>query len=938
MFHFIDNIADYIKENHRDNLKDLKVLFPNHRAVLFLRKRLAEKMDTAYINPEMLSIDNLVNKYCNRVVPDRISLIHLLYNTMRELGSGDVTFAHFYSWGDKLINDFDLIDKYLVDPEKLFKTIDDIHKIENQFNYLDEDLIILLKEFWGHVNSPENKTQWKETWSNSGELYFAFKRKLKANNCAYPGMKYRYVAENLNMLEDWEENPVIIAGFNRLSTSEDQILNHLKHASFFWDVDRYYYSENEQHIAGKYMRRNIKKYGMTNEISDYLHESEKNITVLNLPNSHTQSQAAMQFLKNESWEPEKTMILLSEENQLLPLLTIIPEEIQNFNISMGWHISESPIAAIIDNILELHLNYDTEHKMFSSLQVLNLLRHPYILKLLRNSGSLFNPHTELTPLSELEKYGKVYEIIFKPLTGKMDIFDRLLELVEDLFLAEKDIHREEEDDEVYLQGSGVFLAEILKYVHQKLIRLKDIFQPIADTVNLRELSYLFRQIFRNTRIPFTGEPLSGMQILGPLEARSLDYDNIIVCNMKEGSWPPSFGDSTIPFSLRKAYGIPVIDDEVAEYSYYFWSLLPRTRNLLFLNPADTAGFNPQSKSRFLLELETLKNHFSQYQELTVNQELHVVEEADIVIEKDAGILEKLNEIKSRHLSASAILEYTQCSLKFCFNKILGLKKKDDFEKYSYAKFGTVLHDTMENLYLPYKGELISDEIIDALLKRKTGELRKHYREEFRLQDYQIDSGTHLFYMDLLEKHVEHILEYDRKRLPYELVDCELEFLEDFVYDKGTGETVKIKGYIDRVDRKDGKTYIIDYKTGKLKDYKLSYITKGGTLLSEKRLSSNAKNIAQVLFYSFLMQDEEDEIVPQLYGVYEVQDFEEVDDATVTLNKPKGVNSTIEQYNLDAIEEGFGEKIGEIFDTGVPFKKTENEEFCKYCDFKFICNR
>ncbi len=884
----------------------------------------------------MLSVDKLVNKYCPWVVPERISLTHLLYETMQEIKESEENFAQFYNWGNKLLDDFDLLDKNLVPADKLFKTIDDIEAIKEQFDFLEDDARQLIEEFWGKALQAKNKNEeqaWTETWKNSGELYFAFTIKLKKNGLAYPGMKYRYLAENLDLLEEWKSCPVIIAGFNRLSASEEAILDYLKHADFFWDMDNYYYRDST-HLAGKYLRKLISPDKMQNEPSDFLEERDKEISVLNLSKSHSQAQIAMEFMAEKGWKPEETMLVLADESQLIPLLTVVPEDIEKLNVSMGWHVSESPVATLIDHILELHVDYDEEHRCYPSLRGLNLLRHNYVRQLNPKRADAFKAEKEWTRLEDLKDYGRIYEVIFKPLGENVEIFDRLIALVEELYRAEKDLARVEDEDEVYLRGSGVFLAEILKYIHQKLLRLRDIFQPLSASVNLRELTYLFRQIFRSTRIPFSGEPLSGMQILGPLEARSLDFDNVIVFNMREGTWPPDFKESTIPYSLKKAYGMPVIEDEIAEYSYYFWSLIARTQNVLLLNPDDTAAFNAKGKSRFLLELDTLKEHFDNYTVRNVEQDLQVKEEREIIIEKDEAIMEKIKSLD--HFSASSLLDYTQCSLKFYFSKIVGLKESEKFDpEYNAAKFGTAFHNTMEKLYKPYSieegsGEAITETVIDKLKNEKESIVKEMYKEEFKLQDYELEKGRHLFYIDELNSYVDNVLDYDKKRVPFQVKACEKEFYKDFDY--ADGESVKIKGYIDRIDIKGDTIYIIDYKTGKVK-----YSKVGDGIFTEDKIDSKGRNILQVLLYAYIM-DEGKQIEPQLFGVRDVIELDAIDGPTLYLKKYGRDTSKDKEYTRSVVEEGFSEQITELFDPDVPFEKTENEKHCEYCAFRFMCGR
>ncbi len=940
MFQFIDNIVDHILENYKDRLPEVKVLFPNYRAALFLQKRLAEKMDETFINPEIFSVDKLVNKYCDWVVPERISLTHLLYQTMKELRETEESFAHFYNWGNKLLDDFDLLDKNMVSADKLFKTIDDISAIKHQFGDLDEEVIKILEAFWGAAIKNREKSNWYENWEQSGALYFAFTNKLKRESLAYPGMKYRYLAENLNVLDEWFDSPVIIAGFNRLSKSEEAVLKHFKgHADYFWDVDSYFY-QNKKHIAGKYLEPYIKEMGIVNTVNDFRADKNLNLKVLNVPKSIAQSQVAMEQMQEFGWDAQKTMFVLADEKQLLPLLTVVPEEYDKLNISMGWHISESPVATLIDRILELHLEYDKDHQTYSTLLVASLMQHNYLRKLNLDKYPRFEALKEWTKLEELGKYGIIYELIFRPLENKIDIFDRFIELVERLYSAEKNIEKEEDEEGIYLKGSGVFLAEVLKYVHQKLYRLRDIFAPLAESVDLRELTYLFRQIFRNTRIPFAGEPLSGMQILGPLEARSLDFDNIIIYDMREGSWPPSFTESTIPNSLKRAYGMPVIDDEIAEYSYYFWSLISRAKNVLLLNPDDTAAFAPKPKSRFLLELEGLKDELASYEVINIEQELHVAQEEDIIVEKDDAIMAKINALE--HYSASTLLSYSQCSLQFYFDKILNLGEQEKFSlEPDHAKFGTVFHDTMEELYKPFakaegkNAEIITADIIKKLENEKNASIRKHYQKHYEAETYELDKGRHLFYIKELEKYVDNILDYDLKRVPFSIISLEEEFYEDFIYDEESKKKVTIKGFIDRIDEKDGVYYIIDYKTGSVN---YSAVSKDTEIFDSESIDSKKRGILQVLFYTYLKQEEGKELKPQLWGVRDVIQLDDVDGPDLFLKESNNAKGKGLEHDLGIVKKGFSEKLQEIHDMSVPFQKTQNKDHCKFCDFKFICNR
>jgi CRISPR/Cas system-associated exonuclease Cas4 (RecB family) len=945
---FLKETARNIYKNHSD-LKELVIVLPNRRAGLFFSQYLNVLIEKPTWMPEIKTIEDVFYDFAGQKPEENLVLIFELYKVYQAVNPHAETFEKFYYWGEMILKDFNDVDQFLVNPTKLYHHLSEIKTLTSDFSFLSEEQIALIQQFWKSFvhQDKAHQTNFLNFWEILDTLYEKYNQHLKINGIAYSGMLYRKVVENLNSIQQTDKHFIFI-GFNAFTQTEEILIKHfVAHfkAEIFWDVDEYYLDQNQE--AGlffrQYQRDKVFQPTFPKAFPNQIKNSNKVIHTYAVPLKVNQANLVGSILNNISTnEPlQETAVILPDEQLLFPLIHALPDHAQEINVTMGYPVKNTPIYAFLEAVLELqrYIKVEDDKIKFYHKPVRDILSSPYLKgnfgTFVQNVIALMEKNNQIYLDSDvLVQGGVIFAHIFKRLQVDQ-VFDYLTELMRLLadIIAEDSIQRN-------------YLFQCFKQLNQ----LKVIFaQNDQIPIDLEFILRLFRQIFREVKLPFEGEPLKGLQIMGVLESRNLDFKRVIICNMNEESFPPSRGmNSIIPFNLRKAFGLPVQEQNDAIYAYTFYRLLHAADevHLIYTTSGDQGKAN--EKSRYIQQLEiesglTIKEN-------VIYVPLHLQANPPIVIEKTPEVLKGLNKFVLKGedsslsaLSPSAINAYLDCKLRFYLQYLAELKEKDAVkEEVDALVFGNLAHDSMELLYGNYikmkeRATLYAEDF--ALLRsyiypsiEKAIRIQYHLTEEDPLNL----SGQMIIVRDLLQQYLGALLHIDEAYAPFTILHLEEAFKAQISINTSEGEkAIALKGIIDRVDQKEGIIRMIDYKSGQdKKDF-------GGIdSLFDRDTKDRNKAAMQTLFYGLLYQYENPlntlALKPAIYNLKEIftEDFD-----PFLKDKSKDIQE-VENYLLveENFQQGLKKILEEIFDPSMPFDQTEKPEKCKFCSFKEICGR
>ncbi len=1005
MKNFLQNIAKTLHQTYKDKLSGCCIVFPNRRSGLFFNKYLSEI--TGKPNPAILTINELMQKLSHlQIADDELILIFTLFKIYKKERKTTENFDEFYFWGQMLLNDFDALDKYLVDAKDLFQNLKSLQEIENQFNYLSPEQIKAIKNFWKSFEPTKytkHQADFISIWSVLYDIYTKFNKELHSKGIAYEGMVYREVADKIknndvetrrasslqcqktSSLLHYEK--IIFIGFNALTRCEEKLFDFLKQenlAEFYWDYDKYYI-ENEIQEAGLFLRENIKNYpspnnpgeilktplnkkdltgqkfhGVNSSNFDYLSKKDKHIEFIAVPSEVGQAKIVNQILQKTIQPPNiDTAIVLPDEHLLIPLLYSLPEEIKAINVTMGYPLKDTPAYSLIEHIIELQKNirivsderylpseicspsgmqsnsykadYSTGRATISQGQfyfrnVLAILNHQYI-----------NNEVAKSLVDYINKNNKIY--ISPDELGKN-------ELLKNIF------HRINKLDEIpeYLVNilHNVFQKDIpeleQEYINQFILAIKQLKEIITRQeipMSIETFFKLLKQIIQTINIPFEGEPLEGLQVMGVLETRALDFENVIILSMNEGILPAGDSASTfIPYNLRKGFGLPTVEHSDAIYAYYFYRLIQRAKNIYLIYNSTSNGRATGEMSRFLYQLKYESGFNILEKNLTFDISLSLPEK--INIKKTTAVINKLeqyftNDGDKKYFSPSAINTYIDCSLKFYFRYIAQLKEPDEVkEEIDAMTFGNLLHKAMNIIYKSYENKLINVQDIENLINNKQiieDAILKSFEKEYYSKNV---SGRNILIFEILKKYILQILHIDKNYTPFQIIELEKEYKIRFpVKLNNKEENINLGGTIDRIDKLVDTLRIIDYKTGKVE----SSYSDIPSLFTKENINRN-KAVLQILFYSMLYEKnrkQPTDITPALY--FTKQLFNDNFDYHI---KKKQDGKYIIQETFNTVSEEFENELKnvfkEIFNPELDFEQVKNENICNYCPYSGICHR
>lgn len=938
-------------ENKKVDWKNTTLVFPNKRAGLFFRKYLAQHLKEPSLSPKIYSLEEFVLYFSDSVQADQLSLIFDLFEVYRKINPRAESFDRFYYWGEMLLKDFEDIDQHLVDPRQIFRGVKDQKELEENFRFLDPEHIKVIQSFWSSFlpKASNQQIQFLRLWEVLYQVYQEFKDKLKERNEGYKGMLYREVLSFLDLkVKVWGKGKLVFAGFNALTKVEEEIIKYFvkeEKASLYWDYDDYYLNDKLQE-AGTYLRTykadlHLSKSFGEQPLDNFL-KTPKEFKSIGVPLRIGQAKVTGKLLTEEDGlNDEKTVVVLADEGMLFPVLNSVPPSVQDINVTMGFPLKHTPLYSLLQALLELQQNLrpgKDSKTYFYYRHVLSLLRHPYIIEAYSEEVKAIG--------DKIEKYNKVY-VGSDWLQDHHSFFGEIFVAVDEKTLP---TYVEEILVKIVDQDTDSLEKEYIHHFLRQLRRLSDL---VADRKVKLEMSIflkLFRQIMQNLKLPFSGEPLKGLQIMGILETRNLDFENVIILSMNEGSWPQENRSSSfIPYNIRKAFELPTYDQQESIYAYLFYRLMQRSKRVWFMYNTEE-DFNLKGEiSRYVKQLELESGYEVEHQLLTLP--VNIVPPQPITIKKNSKVMEGLKQYTTsaktpKRLTPSALNIYLDCRLKFYFRYITKLYEPEEVkEEIDPGSFGNILHLTMELLYGNFTEEKghnhIKEEDIGDLRKQLPDIVAHAFRKHYGLisdQDFKFE-GRNIIARSIIMKFANAILDKDTVYAPFDVIGLEAGEREGFALELPVdlNTTVALKGIIDRVDLKDNVVRVIDYKTGK-DEKKAEDIAS----LFDRDDKKRNKAAMQVLYYALMFQRGYPEMdYPIMPGIFNSRElFSDEFDVKIKMANDKGRYSQVWDARplLQEFESELSGLLREIFDPAIDFDQTEDGKKCRWCPYKGICHR
>ena len=956
---FLKLVAADLYKHTEGNLAHTAVVFPNKRAGLFFNEYLAQESDSPIWSPAYVSISELFRSLSPWEVGDPVKLVCELYKIFRRETQSTETLDDFYFWGEMLISDFDDADKNRVDTDKLFSNLQDLRNIMDDYTFIDDEQEEAIRQFFQNF-SIERRTALKERfislWNVLGNIYKGFRESLASQNIAYEGMMYRHVIEHLDV-DKLPYEKYVFVGFNVLNKVEHTLFTQLKDAGkavFYWDYDEFYMKENRQavtHEAGEFIRRNLRDFPspLSGELFKNL-SKPKEVHYIASSTENAQARYLPQWIRNNLTTPEKeTAVVLCNEALLQPVLHSLPAEVKHVNITMGFPLSQTPVYSFLIALLELHthgFNFKSGRYTFQS--VVTLLKHPYTRQLTGQAELLekeLTRNNRFYPLpGELGK-DEFLTRLFTPLSGNLNLCIRLSETLQQVASIYQANTSGTEDTDAFNQ----LYRESLFKAYTTINRFRTLIEEDELTVQSETFRRLLVKVLSATNIPFHGEPAIGMQVMGVLETRNLDFRHLVLLSVNEGQLPKSGGDSSfIPYNLRKAFGMTTIEHKIAVYAYYFYRLLQRAERITLMYNTSSDGLNRGEWSRFMLQFLIEWPHPITRQFLEAGQSPQGT--SPITVEKTPDVMRRMQSLfdvranPKAKFSPSTLNYYLDCPLKFYYRYVAGLSAPDEVSaEIDSATFGSIFHYAAEHIYkdLTTHGKVINKEALETLLRNEV-KLQDYVDTAFKKLFFNVPqnekpeyNGVQLINSAVIARYLKQLLQNDLRYAPFTFIASEMEVDEpiDIQTPKGVIKS-RIGGIIDRMDSKDGTLRIVDYKTGGDADTPPHVES---LFIPDKKRSNY---VFQTFLYAAIMCRKQPtmKIAPALLYIHRAAT--ETYSPVIQMGEPRKPKEAVEDFSK--YEKEYRERLQglleEIFNPEKSFTQTEIIEKCTYCDFKALCKR
>lgn len=975
---YIHQLAADLLHRFGKDMSRVAVVFPNKRASLFLNRELARQSSTfddgstLLWSPSYITISDLFRRHSHLEVADQILLVCRLYDVFRRCtGFEAETLDQFFNWGVLLLSDFDDLDKNMADASRVFQLVTDLHALDND-DYLTDTQRKALREFFNTFNDGHSsmlREKFLRLWSKLHDIYTTFREELRRDNLAYEGMLYRDVCEQDDLLFEYDH--YCFVGFNMLQQVEQKLFQRLKEsgkALFYWDYDTYYLRDNHEagHFIGDYLNRFPQAAPIHCHADGLFHSQSSfpSITYLSAPTENLQARYVHDWLlEGDRWKAgSRTAIVMADERLLQTIIRSLPDEVTDVNITTGYPLAQSPIVSLLQHLIELQsegriLGTDK----FRLRHINTVLRHPFSqyvsphthqLYDYLNKRKLYYPTLPLaTADAEAPEFDEGLSLLFCDVdsTDNASVSQWLMQIVS---LAARTI-----SSSGLACGETSLYTESLFRTYQILQRLHTLVSDGTLMVDITTFRRLLMQIIQSTTVPYHGEPIAGIQIMGVLETRCLDFDHVLVLSCNEGNMPKGINDSSfIPHSVRMAYGMTTIEHKVGIYSYYFHRLLQRASDVTLAYNSSTEGLNSGEMSRFMLQLMVesgltiLQRNLVTGQDNTTSQPQRVI--------KDDAIMRRLHDrffptspADVSAISPSSLSTYLRCQLRYYYQYVMGLREDDDeLDEMDNKMFGNIFHKAAELAYhsmADTKGWVFA-EVLQHTLKDKSALARyvdKAFSEElFHITDdaaFRPEySGLQLINRKVILRLLEDLLRYDMHHAPIKILGTERKVRMSInISIDGTERVVYVGGIIDRLDMttndpRGNIIRVIDYKTGFKEPGKMASVS---DIFDPAKIDSHSDYYLQAMLYACIIRHHNDINAsdnPVSPAVLYVQK------AHIEGYSPILSVGGDEIYDIASIEQdylsGLGNLVKDILNPDIPFAPTQSTRNCEYCPFADMC--
>ncbi|CAD0003207.1 hypothetical protein FLACHUCJ7_01339 [Flavobacterium chungangense] len=916
---FLEKIAATILHDYSSRLFEITIILPNKRAKVFLIEALRKQIDQTILSPNIVSIEDFVQEVASVRSIDPIELLFEFYEVYLSITEKQhqQSFELFANWAKTLLQDFNEIDRYLLEPSHVLSYLKDIEDIKR----------------WGI--EVENKTKLLENyidfWKLLPRYYEAFYTHLVNKGFGYQGLIYREAVNNLNHFSNTITNKTyVFAGFNALNAAEEKIVQHLlalDQAKIFWDIDQTFLND-PYHDAGLFVRRFKEswKHYKSNPfewiVDDF--SQSKNIQVIGTPKTIGQAKLSGSIIENiikdnTNCSLDKVAIVLGEENLLMPILYSLPYSVGALNITMGYSGKNNPSQILIAKLFKMHTNAisrNSTNYVFYYKDVLDILTHP-----------LIEPHAKTSQLVKVIKENNYTFITYSKLNelnlNSSDLFDLLFQKWENgslavlesisalLLLIKENFNNENEEEKI----AKTFVFSIFKVIN----KLINYYSQHNHIDNIQTLYAIYKQVIDIAEVSFEGEPLNGLQIMGVLESRVLDFDTVIVTSMNEGKFPAGKSqNSFIPYDVKKELGLPTFKEKDAIYTYHFYHLLQRTKNIYLIYNTENDGLDPGERSRFITQLEVEKQPKHNLTFDIYNPVLPATAYKPVVIPKSDAVMERLKEIAETGFSPSALTSYIRNPIDFYFQKILRIREVEEVEEnIALNTLGTIIHETLKTLYDPLIDKFVSEEDVFNCFKLLDDEVLRQFKLVYK--EGEIKKGRNLLAFEVAKRNVFNFLKMELDAIKngdaIKIIALEKTFQRELNHPK-LPFPVLIKGNVDRIELRNGKIRIIDYKTGKVE--KANVILKSWNGLTQELKNDK---IIQVLAYAFMFEKEAGDI-PMEVGIISFKNLKS-GFLSFGFKEDKELNSTVTKEILNDYLDEVVLLLNEIFNANIPFEEKIN---------------
>ena len=913
---FLDKIAKVLIDDYSGKLSSTIVVLPNKRAKIFLVEALKRQVASNILSPEIISIEEFIQDIAGIRAIDPIELLFEFYEVYLAITekSNQQSFELFANWAKTLLQDFNEIDRYLLDPSHVLSYLKDIEDIKK----------------WGI--EVENKTQLLENyidfWKLLPNYYQSLYNHLLNNGIGYQGLIYREAVNNLNHFSDSiKEKQFVFAGFNALNASEERIIQHLiasEQAKIYWDVDQTFLND-PFHDAGLFVRRfkSSWKYYKSNPfewILDDFSES-KNIQVIGTPKTIGQAKIAGSIIENIINEHpnttlDKVAVVLGEENLLVPLLYSLPSSVGALNITMGYSSKNNPAQILIAKLFKMHTNSLSRNAKSYVLyykDVLDILTHPLVEPYAKTGGLVNvinqNNYTFIThhKLMELNPNpNDLFLLLFQKWeSGSMAVLETISILLQTI---KNNLSNDNEEEKI----TKAFVYAIFKTIN----KLINYYSQHSHIDKIETLYAIYKQVIDLAEVSFEGEPLNGLQIMGVLESRVLDFETVIITSMNEGKLPAGKSqNSFIPYDVKRELGLPTFKEKDAIYTYHFYHLLQRAKNIYLIYNTESEGLDAGEKSRFITQLEVEKQAKHTLTHEIYNAVLPETAYQPIVVPKSESVMVRLKEIAEKGFSPSALTSYIRNPIDFYFQKILRISEVEEVEEnIALNTLGTIIHETLEALYTPFIGKFLSETDILGCFKLLDAEVLKQFKLVYK--EGEIKKGRNLLAFEVAKRNVSNFLKVELESIKngeaIKILHLE-KACERVLEHPSLPFPIKIAGKVDRIEERNGIIRIVDYKTGKVEKTNV-------TLKSWKGLTEEIKNdkIIQVLAYAFMYENEANG-KPIEAGIISFKNLKS-GFLPFSFKDGKEENTTINSAILSDYLEQMVLLLNEILDKEIPFEE------------------